>query len=207
MFAFESYEEYKRSQEEEIEQYYKQTSHLACYMLEHYKGFSVGCAIIGIFIGMVISSRSDNLLVDAIFMAVFGYTGLGVYNNIHKILVGRYGICPNPPIDMSEDEFLKMKKDYMEKCEQARKERELQEKINPHGLDVCTSCGEFISPYAERCPHCGGVTGVHICPKCHSRNTVIISDTHKAVSAAVLGYRGNPTLWKEFRCKDCGHRF
>lgn len=71
----------------------------------------------------------------------------------------------------------------------------------------CTTCRKFISNKAEACPHCGNLTGVHVCPRCSSVNTKVISGTNKATSIFLWGAFAANKVVSKFECKDCGHRF
>lgn len=74
-------------------------------------------------------------------------------------------------------------------------------------LVSCSACNASISTKAESCPHCGHPTGVHICPKCNSTNTKVISGSSKATSIFLWGpFAANKVLSK-FQCKDCGHKW
>lgn len=75
------------------------------------------------------------------------------------------------------------------------------------GLTVCAACGSRISTKAEACPQCGEPTGIHICPRCGSANTKIITGASKATSIVLWGpFAANKVLSK-YQCKDCGHKF
>lgn len=74
-------------------------------------------------------------------------------------------------------------------------------------LTSCTACNKEISNQAETCPHCGQTTGIHICPKCKSSNTKVISGTSKAVSVALFGIFAANKVKSNFQCNKCGHKF
>lgn len=77
----------------------------------------------------------------------------------------------------------------------------------PIRLSLCAACNKQISTQAESCPHCGHPTGVHVCPKCNSTNTKVISGSSKAASIFLWGpFAANKVLSK-FQCKDCGHKW
>lgn len=74
-------------------------------------------------------------------------------------------------------------------------------------LATCIICNAKISSQAESCPHCGQTTGVHVCQKCGSINTKVISGASKATSIFLWGpFAANKVLSK-FQCKDCGHKW
>lgn len=75
------------------------------------------------------------------------------------------------------------------------------------GLSVCAACGNKISTKAELCPQCGEYTGIHICPKCGSANTKIITGASKATSIVLWGVFAANKVLSKYRCKDCGHDF
>ena len=71
----------------------------------------------------------------------------------------------------------------------------------------CTACSEPISTKAESCPHCGQPTGIHVCPKCQSINTKVISGANKAASIFLWGPFAANKVVSKFQCKDCGHKW
>ena len=75
------------------------------------------------------------------------------------------------------------------------------------GLILCIACRHQISKKAETCPHCGNPTGVHVCPKCNSTNTSVITGTSKAASIFLWGAFAANKVVSKYECKDCGHRF
>ena len=75
------------------------------------------------------------------------------------------------------------------------------------GLTACAACGNRISTKAESCPQCGEPTGIHICPKCSSANTKIISGASKATSIVLWGAFAANKVLSKYQCKDCGHKF
>lgn len=77
----------------------------------------------------------------------------------------------------------------------------------PYGLVVCLACQKQISTQAETCPHCGQPTGVHVCPKCSSVNTKVISGVSKATSIFLWGPFAANKVISKFECKDCGHNW
>lgn len=74
-------------------------------------------------------------------------------------------------------------------------------------LISCSICNSSISPLAESCPHCGHPTGVHVCPKCNSTNTKVISGSSKATSIFLWGPFAANKVLSQFQCKDCGHKW
>ena len=74
-------------------------------------------------------------------------------------------------------------------------------------LTKCSACNSQISTKAETCPHCGNPTGVHVCPKCSSVNTKVITGTSKAASVFLWGAFAANKVMSKFECKDCGHKF
>ena len=83
--------------------------------------------------------------------------------------------------------------------------REAQEKFPL--LTKCSACNKDISTKAESCPHCGQPTGVHVCPKCQSVNTKVISGASKATSIFLWGPFAANKVVSKFECKDCGHKW
>lgn len=77
----------------------------------------------------------------------------------------------------------------------------------PVRMVSCKCCKEKISNKAETCPHCGNPTGIHICPRCSSINTKVITGTSKAASIFLWGAFAANKVVSKFECKDCGHRF
>lgn len=71
----------------------------------------------------------------------------------------------------------------------------------------CVACSRDISIKAEVCPHCGQPTGVHVCPKCQSINTKVISGVSKATSIFLWGPFAANKVVSKYECKDCGHKF
>ena len=76
-----------------------------------------------------------------------------------------------------------------------------------HNLVDCMACGHQISTRAESCPHCGNPTGIHVCPKCNSTNTRVITGTSKAASIFLWGAFAANKVVSKYECKDCGHKF
>lgn len=74
-------------------------------------------------------------------------------------------------------------------------------------LASCSACNKQISTKAESCPHCGHPTGVHVCPKCNSTNTKVISGSSKATSIFLWGPFAANNVLSKFQCKDCGHKW
>lgn len=72
---------------------------------------------------------------------------------------------------------------------------------------TCNACDGVISIRAEICPHCGDPTGVHLCPKCNSVNTKVITGTSKAASIFLWGAFAANKVVSKYECKDCGHKF
>lgn len=77
---------------------------------------------------------------------------------------------------------------------------------NPN-LTPCPACNHPISTQAESCPNCGQPTGVHVCPKCRSVNTKVISGASKATSIFMWGVFAANKVVSRYQCKDCGHKF
>ena len=77
---------------------------------------------------------------------------------------------------------------------------------NPN-LTPCSACNHQISKQAETCPNCGHPTGVHVCPKCRSVNTKVITGASKATSIFMWGVFAANKVVSKYECKDCGHRF
>lgn len=76
-----------------------------------------------------------------------------------------------------------------------------------HNLTSCKACGQSISRQATSCPHCGHPTGVHVCPKCGSTNTQVITNASKAVSTWLWGAFAANKVVSKYECKDCWHKF
>lgn len=74
-------------------------------------------------------------------------------------------------------------------------------------LMPCLACGSTISQHAESCPNCGNPTGVHVCPKCGSANTKVISGASKATSVLLWGVFAANKVVSKYQCKDCWHKF
>lgn len=83
-------------------------------------------------------------------------------------------------------------------------EKQLQKQPKP---TTCKSCRKQISTHTEVCPHCGNQTGVHVCPKCNSINTEIISGASKASSVFLFGVFAANKVMSKYRCRDCNHKF
>lgn len=79
--------------------------------------------------------------------------------------------------------------------------------IRSVNLVECITCGNKISPRAPSCPRCGNPTGVHVCPKCDSLNTRVITGTSKAASIFLWGAFAANKVVSKYECKDCGHKF
>lgn len=77
----------------------------------------------------------------------------------------------------------------------------------PVQMTKCKCCKSKISSKAEVCPHCGNPTGVHLCPRCTSTNTKVISGTSKATSVFLWGAFAANKVVSKYECKDCGHKF
>lgn len=76
-----------------------------------------------------------------------------------------------------------------------------------NSLFSCSACHKQISKQAETCPHCGQPTGVHVCPKCKSTNTKVISGASKAASVAAWGALAANKVTSNYQCNKCGHKF
>lgn len=72
---------------------------------------------------------------------------------------------------------------------------------------VCSACKSPISKQAETCPHCGQPTGVHVCPRCQSVNTKVISGASKATSVVLWGPFAANKVVSKYECKSCGHKW
>lgn len=83
----------------------------------------------------------------------------------------------------------------------------MKESAARNNLISCSICNQKISFKAETCPHCGNPTGVHVCPKCNSINTKVISGASKAASIFLWGAFAANKVVSKFECKDCGHKF
>ena len=77
----------------------------------------------------------------------------------------------------------------------------------PIELVRCAACEHPISPKASACPNCGHPTGIHVCPKCNSINTRVITGTSKAASIFLWGAFAANKVVSKYECKDCGHKF
>lgn len=86
---------------------------------------------------------------------------------------------------------------------------------NTHGTNAenqirltrCSACNRQISKQAETCPHCGQPTGIHVCPKCQSINTKVISGASKATSIFLWGPFAANKVVSKFECRHCGHKW
>lgn len=87
------------------------------------------------------------------------------------------------------------------------KNNTIYNKPKNRNLVDCMACGHQISTRAESCPHCGNPTGVHVCPKCDSINTRVITGTSKATSIFLWGAFAANKVVSKYECKDCGHKF
>lgn len=74
-------------------------------------------------------------------------------------------------------------------------------------LTTCVACASEISKQAETCPHCGQPTGVHVCPRCQSMNTKVISGASKATSVVLWGPFAANKVVSKYECKSCGHKW
>lgn len=74
-------------------------------------------------------------------------------------------------------------------------------------LVTCPACGQQISNQAAACPSCGQPTGVHVCPKCGSTDTKVISDASKAVSVGIFGIFAANKVLSKYHCNNCGYKF
>ena len=77
----------------------------------------------------------------------------------------------------------------------------------PAMLMSCKACGQSISRQAASCPHCGHPTGVHVCPKCGSTNTQVITNASKAFSTWLWGSFAANKVVSKYECMDCWHKF
>ena len=78
----------------------------------------------------------------------------------------------------------------------------IKPKIKP-----CSTCGRSISSKAETCPHCGQHTGVHVCPRCGSTNTHVLTGFDKTVSTALWGRFAANEVLSKYWCEDCRHKW
>ena len=104
----------------------------------------------------------------------------------------------------------KEKRDYYNKINERLKQQIIEVKDNQTvELDqsICPSCKKLISNKAEKCPHCGYVTGVHVCPKCGSIDTKIISNANKVMSVLTIGLFAANNIVKTYKCQKCGTKF
>ena len=88
----------------------------------------------------------------------------------------------------------------------ARKNPDKRESPVP-GLTPCKACKCNISLQAEVCPHCGQPTGIHLCPKCSSTNTKVISGASKVTSILLWGPFAANKVVSKYQCNNCGHKF
>ena len=106
------------------------------------------------------------------------------------------------------DEHRKTDREHKEYLESRQSELELEkQQADIPSSYRCPSCQELISNKAESCPHCGYVTGVHVCPKCGSVDTRVISGTNKAASVLVFGVLAANNVVKTYKCNKCGTKF
>lgn len=92
-------------------------------------------------------------------------------------------------------------------CESREERRKSYLNCDNICLISCSTCKREISNQAETCPHCGQPTGVHICPKCKSSNTKVISGASKVASVALFGIFAANKVKSNFQCNKCGHKF
>lgn len=79
---------------------------------------------------------------------------------------------------------------------------------NKPNLINCPTCQHQVSPNATSCPNCGEpINTVVKCPKCGSKNTIIITGVNKAASIAVFGVFAANKVISKYKCKDCKHKF
>lgn len=71
----------------------------------------------------------------------------------------------------------------------------------------CRACHHQISSEAAVCPNCGQPTGVHVCPKCGSTDTKVISGASKVVSVAMWGIFAANKVKSTYQCNKCGQKF
>ena len=74
-------------------------------------------------------------------------------------------------------------------------------------LTSCSACGKTISSKAETCPNCGQPTGVHVCPRCGSTNTHVLTGFDKTVSTALWGRFAANEVMSKYWCEDCRHKW
>lgn len=158
-----------------------------------------------IFLTWVIS------LIIAIALMIYGYVS-NTFDKDAKAAILLL-LCPLFPtfiawqITMSDDERARY-----ERANERRKQQKLEAQRQKQQADIpssyrCPSCQELISNKAESCPHCGYVTGVHVCPKCGSVDTRVISGTNKAASVLVFGVLAANNVVKTYKCNKCGTKF
>lgn len=150
-------------------------------------------------------------LVIAIALMIYGYVS-NTFDKDAKAAILLL-LCPLLPtfiawqITMSDDERARY-----ERANERRKQQKLEAQRQKQQVDIpssyrCPSCQELISNKAESCPHCGYVTGVHVCPKCGSVDTRVISGTNKAASVLVFGVLAANNVVKTYKCNKCGTKF
>lgn len=112
--------------------------------------------------------------------------------------------CPNcghspEEIEKQFEELKKSNEEYREKIKNGT--------IKNPNLTSCSACNKEISKQAEVCPHCGQPTGVHLCPKCKSTDTKVISGASKVASVAMWGVFAANKVKSNYKCNKCGHKF
>ena len=78
---------------------------------------------------------------------------------------------------------------------------------NAPALVSCKACNNQISNHAKTCPHCGHPTGVHVCPKCGSIKTKVISGASKTASIFFWGAYAANKVRSTYECLDCKHKW
>lgn len=150
-------------------------------------------------------------LIIAIAFMIYGYVS-DTFDKDAKAAILLL-LCPLLPtfiawqITMPDDERARY-----ERANERRKQQKLEAQRQKQQADIpssyhCPSCQELISNKAESCPHCGYVTGVHVCPKCGSVDTRVISGTNKAASVLVFGVLAANNVVKTYKCNKCGTKF
>lgn len=149
--------------------------------------------VLGIFLEYINTIVTSNFFVTfSLLLIIF------ISIVIARIVYGLTYTDEHKEIDREHKEYLGNRKFELE--------LEKQQADIPHSYH-CPSCQELISNKAESCPHCGYVTGVHVCPKCGSVDTRIISGTNKAASVLVFGVLAANNVVKTYKCNKCGTKF
>lgn len=162
-----------------------------------------------------IDKQVDSLIRFMKRKGLFEYVAAAIYNGENESAIGEIRQFSNREDQVVEQAFVKRvletkPENYVRSDDliSDRPVRDAEQKVaTTSNLIPCPDCNRMISKQAEKCPGCGRLTGVHVCPNCGSINTRTISELSKATSVFLWGIFAANKVKSTYECKDCGLKF